>query len=378
MLEMPKSPYRYIVVTDGTVSVPDTFAERVRKHPNVVVTYMSIEDYKRNEGLLGYGTQRIVRLVGITDPDLVRIKQHSTSSVTTVVTKALVLYSDSLAERSGMVLPLGVELDIVFKRANDQHGPSPTAQITQIVSPEFINPQPDEDNVGYITQLTPNGEIADPYQLLDTQLGRKLLNSQEQLDTGAKLTWQELQEMTRTPQLFRPTSHASGSEHDAILQVITAIRESHPDMVELYTRGQCYNFYKILAAVFPQAECYYDPIDGHVITKLGTRYYDITGEVIVVRPETGPIAEVGSSDSPELWGGRDTRRLVETVRHVGGELYEFTYVKMYDNETQSAERRFQVPASNLFNALARLGQEHSDRDKDVGFTLDVTSFKKVR
>ncbi len=62
-----------------------------------------------------------------------------------------------------------------------------------------------------------------------------------------------------------------------ILTFITTIRESFTGSDIVYTKGSCYQFYKVLKIVFPTAEAYYD--SNHVITKIGKYYYDITGEV---------------------------------------------------------------------------------------------------
>ena len=62
-----------------------------------------------------------------------------------------------------------------------------------------------------------------------------------------------------------------------ILDVITTIRNSFPNAVEVYTSGSCYKFYLILKAIFPKAKAYYN--SDHVITRIGDQYYDITGEV---------------------------------------------------------------------------------------------------
>jgi len=66
------------------------------------------------------------------------------------------------------------------------------------------------------------------------------------------------------------------SEH-SILRIISAIRNSFPDAENVYLNGSCYRFYKILKTIFPDAEAYYD--SNHVITKIGTNFYDITGKV---------------------------------------------------------------------------------------------------
>lgn len=62
-----------------------------------------------------------------------------------------------------------------------------------------------------------------------------------------------------------------------ILNVIATIRDSHPEMVNIFKYGSCMNFHLILRSVFPEAEPYFN-ID-HVITRIGNRYYDITGSV---------------------------------------------------------------------------------------------------
>ncbi len=65
--------------------------------------------------------------------------------------------------------------------------------------------------------------------------------------------------------------------NEQVLALIKAIRESFYDSVVVYTQGSCYRFYLILKSVFPEAQAYYD--SNHVITRIGDRYYDITGEV---------------------------------------------------------------------------------------------------
>ena len=67
--------------------------------------------------------------------------------------------------------------------------------------------------------------------------------------------------------------------HKQVLSFISLIRESHPFMESIYTNGSCLNFYLILRDRFKE-HCpvpYYN-VD-HVITLIGDRYYDITGEV---------------------------------------------------------------------------------------------------
>jgi len=64
---------------------------------------------------------------------------------------------------------------------------------------------------------------------------------------------------------------------DFIIEFIKIIRESFVGAETVYTKGSCYQFYRILKQVFPQAVAYYDV--SHVITDIDGRFYDITGEV---------------------------------------------------------------------------------------------------
>jgi hypothetical protein len=61
------------------------------------------------------------------------------------------------------------------------------------------------------------------------------------------------------------------------LQFIDSIRNSFIGSEYVYMNGSCYQFYKLLKLHFPNAMPFY--IDGHVITKIGDSFYDITGLV---------------------------------------------------------------------------------------------------
>lgn len=58
---------------------------------------------------------------------------------------------------------------------------------------------------------------------------------------------------------------------------IKTIRESFVGAETVYTTGSCYQFYKILKLIFPQANAYYN--SDHVITEIDGRFYDISGAV---------------------------------------------------------------------------------------------------
>ncbi|WGH15473.1 hypothetical protein [Pseudomonas phage PA_LZ02] len=67
--------------------------------------------------------------------------------------------------------------------------------------------------------------------------------------------------------------------HDRVLRLVSAVRESRSDSVQAYTQGGCYQFFLVLRAAFPGAVPYYDGVQGHVLTRIGGRLYDVTGEV---------------------------------------------------------------------------------------------------
>lgn len=62
-----------------------------------------------------------------------------------------------------------------------------------------------------------------------------------------------------------------------VLRLIKEISNSNPIMKDIFLAGSCCNFFFILKSVFPEAKAFFN-ID-HVITKIGDRYFDITGEI---------------------------------------------------------------------------------------------------
>lgn len=62
------------------------------------------------------------------------------------------------------------------------------------------------------------------------------------------------------------------------MKQIRRIRESHSQMTNIFLHGSCLNFHMILRAFYPEAEAWVN--NFHVITKIGNRFYDITGEII--------------------------------------------------------------------------------------------------
>lgn len=66
-------------------------------------------------------------------------------------------------------------------------------------------------------------------------------------------------------------------DYNKVLNFISAVRNSFGGAHMVYTRGSCYQFYLVLKQVFPDAIAFYN--SDHVITKIGTKFFDISGEV---------------------------------------------------------------------------------------------------
>lgn len=63
-----------------------------------------------------------------------------------------------------------------------------------------------------------------------------------------------------------------------VTDFINTIRNSFDDTDTVYCYGGCYWFYTILKAVFPQAKAHISGCGDHILTKLGSKYYDIRWE----------------------------------------------------------------------------------------------------
>lgn len=73
---------------------------------------------------------------------------------------------------------------------------------------------------------------------------------------------------------------------DNVEILIGAIRATCPDAIHKYKHGACFHLFVTLALAYPEAECWYDQIEGHAYTKLGGAFYDIRGKVWPENHET--------------------------------------------------------------------------------------------
>lgn len=100
---------------------------------------------------------------------------------------------------------------------------------------------------------------------------------------------------------------------------IAMLQHVHPDVMRYGQNGSCFHVYRLLAEVFPDAEPWYD--GNHVITKIGERFYDITGEVVPL-PDHKPMREnVTSFNNAVFWspwvGGRGQPIADEIAQQLG-------------------------------------------------------------
>jgi len=72
------------------------------------------------------------------------------------------------------------------------------------------------------------------------------------------------------------------TRHRKILNILSILRDTHPDMVKIYREGSCIDLFLLLRQIFPEADAYWD--DNHIVTKIGKYYYDIDG--VVLNPDS--------------------------------------------------------------------------------------------
>ena len=64
-----------------------------------------------------------------------------------------------------------------------------------------------------------------------------------------------------------------------ILKFLKELKSSYHKNEMIYTEGSCFRLYAILKIIFPKASPYYSSLDGHWVTEIYARYYDINGEI---------------------------------------------------------------------------------------------------
>ena len=102
---------------------------------------------------------------------------------------------------------------------------------------------------------------------------------------------------------------AYSAERKKLLALISSIRESHPDMENLYLYGQCFNFATILRSQFPGGDYWYAYLEGHMYYRYKGKWYDIRGEHLK-QPKSSNLYNFQDGDPAYRWGRRDKRKLI--------------------------------------------------------------------
>lgn len=79
-------------------------------------------------------------------------------------------------------------------------------------------------------------------------------------------------------------------KHKQILNFIKIVRDSFHDSYIVYAWGGCYGFYTILKHLYPDAIAYFESDEKtHIVTKIGSYYYDIRGITDTSEDDFAPI-----------------------------------------------------------------------------------------
>ncbi|TNE43414.1 MAG: hypothetical protein EP341_11370 [Sphingomonadales bacterium] len=92
-------------------------------------------------------------------------------------------------------------------------------------------------------------------------------------------------------------------------QFLSTLRDAHPDMVDLFTKGQCYSLFLIMRTIWPSAEALHSQSECHVYVMIDGMIYDIRGKHLKPPADLAPI-NYSRGDKPHRWGPRDKRRFV--------------------------------------------------------------------
>lgn len=66
-----------------------------------------------------------------------------------------------------------------------------------------------------------------------------------------------------------------------ILNFLKELKNSYHKNEMIYTEGSCFRLYSILKTIFVQAKPLYSQKDGHWITEIDGKFYDINGEIFL-------------------------------------------------------------------------------------------------
>lgn len=59
--------------------------------------------------------------------------------------------------------------------------------------------------------------------------------------------------------------------------LIAAMRIGLNNAAHAFKNGKCFQLHRVLKCLYPDAICWYDPVEGHVYTEICGMFYDIDG-----------------------------------------------------------------------------------------------------
>lgn len=110
------------------------------------------------------------------------------------------------------------------------------------------------------------------------------------------------------------------------LEFINTLRNSDDYIEIIYLNGGCYNLFKILKLIYPNAIAYKvkvvdsDDFYSHIVTKIGENYYDING---IVNTDYYDRKKVVKNDLEEIekWRFSKSKRLYRLCENCQEEVY---------------------------------------------------------
>lgn len=70
-----------------------------------------------------------------------------------------------------------------------------------------------------------------------------------------------------------------GDSRDVILSFLYELKNAYTENPNIYMQGSCFRLFKMLKTIWPDSNPYYSQVDGHWITEINNRFYDINGEI---------------------------------------------------------------------------------------------------
>ena len=64
-----------------------------------------------------------------------------------------------------------------------------------------------------------------------------------------------------------------------VKEFLKELKDSADIQYKIFTEGSCFRLYLILKTIFPDANAYWSDRDGHCITEIDGKFYDIGGEI---------------------------------------------------------------------------------------------------